>query len=373
MSTQKKVLVAMSGGLDSSAVCMMLIEQGYAIEGITMRMWDTPSKFILYNQEDPDYIIEARELASRLGFKHHVTDIRPVFNETVVSHFINEYLHGRTPNPCVYCNKQIKWHYLLEKAKELNCDFVATGHYATIEHRNNHYYILQGDDDTKDQSYFLWRLGDEELSKTLFPLGGMHKSTVREYLRQRGFTEKAEKPESMEVCFIDGDYRDFLRAHVPDIDEKIGKGNYVNNEGKKIGIHDGFPFYTIGQRKGLGIALGYPAFVTKINPIKNTIKVGPKEELLTHKMEVRECRVADVNELSHPNLHVRIRYRSKAVPCKAEWNEDGVIDVTFDDPVSAVTPGQSAVFYIDQRVVGGGIISTKRRPHKSSMPETQEQ
>lgn len=356
-----RVLVAMSGGLDSSAVCMMLLDRGYQVEGVTMRMWDTPAKFKLYNQELPDYIVEAQELAQRLGFPHHILDVREEFKQTVVKHFCDEYTSGRTPNPCVFCNKQIKWNYLLKLADERNCPHVATGHYAKIEQQGGNFYIVQGEDDTKDQSYFLWRLRNEELSRTLFPLGNMTKADVRCYLREKGFKEKAEKPESMEICFVEGDYRDFLRQQLPDIDQTIGKGSYVDNEGKTIGEHEGYPFYTIGQRKGLGIALGYPAFVTKINPLKNTIKLGTKEELVTTLMWVDEPSIPNAGELTEDALTVRIRYRSQPIACKASLQENGRVVVEFPEEVSAVTPGQSAVFYIGKRVIGGGIISLKKK------------
>lgn len=352
----KKVLVAMSGGLDSSAVCMMLIEKGYEIEGVTMRMWDNPSKFTLYKQEQPDYIVEARELAARLKIPHHVLDIREEFRTSVVHHFTHEYLSGRTPNPCVFCNKHIKWNYLLQLADERGCDRVATGHYAQIETIGDNHFIVQGIDNTKDQSYFLWRLGNRELSRTLFPLGGMKKADVRAYLREHGFAEKAEKPESMEICFVEGDYRTFLRSQVPDIDQQVGAGSYVDHEGKKIGVHEGFPYYTVGQRKGLGIALGHPAFVTKINPAKNTIKLGTQADLMTRCMEVRDLSTANPEELSNETLKVRIRYRSKPIPCSVAFEKGDRLQVMFAEEVSAVTPGQSAVFYLDDRVVGGGII-----------------
>ncbi|MGL5787319.1 MAG: tRNA 2-thiouridine(34) synthase MnmA [Bacteroidales bacterium] len=359
---KKKVLVGMSGGIDSSAVCMMLQEKRYELIGVTMRMWDAPSKFALYGQEQPDYVIEAKELADKLGFPHHVLDVRDEFKDVVVRDFIEEYLKGRTPNPCVMCNIFFKWKYLQQLADEMGCDYIATGHYAQIVEENGIYFIEQGLDPAKDQSYFLWRLGQKELKRTLFPLGGMTKLEVRDYVFNRGFVEKAKKSESMEVCFVETDYRDFLKEQVPGIDEAIGQGHFVDNQGRKLGLHKGFPYYTVGQRKGLNIALGYPAFVLKINPLKNTIMLGKKEELTAHSMIIEHTNIPDPEKLKDPGLLIRIRYRSKLIPCRIDKIEEGRIFIVFDhDEANGITPGQSAVLYIGDRVVGGGLISHKRK------------
>ncbi len=369
MSSEKRVLVGMSGGVDSSAVCLLLIEQGYQPVGITMRMWDAPSKFAIYNRDEPDYVFEARTLAEKLGFKHHVLDVRSEFRAEVVQNFLDEYMAGRTPNPCVMCNLFFKWKYLLEMAEKHDCQWIATGHYAQIVDVDGLKYIKQGVDTTKDQSYFLWRLGQKELSRTLFPLGGMRKSDVKEYVTRHGFREKAQKSESMEVCFVENDYRDFLREQIPDIDHRIGEGSFVDMQGKKLGKHKGFPYYTIGQRKGLEIALGYPAFVTKINPQKNTIMLGRKEEVLARQMSVSEAQVANLYDLSNPDLKVRIRYRSQPIACRVRSVGEHQLLVDFLDEASAVTPGQSAVFYLNERVIGGGIIDNPSELKKISKME----
>ena len=230
-----------------------------------------------------------------------------------------------------------------------------------MESRNGHVYIVAGDDDKKDQSYFLWRLGEEVLRRCLFPLGPFTKLQVRDYLRDKGYTLKAEEGESMEVCFIKGDYRDFLREHSPEIDREIGPGWFVNAEGVKLGQHKGFPYYTIGQRKGLEIALGKPVYVLKINPQKNTVMLGDVEQLKTSHMLVEQEHLVDEAEcMQSESLTVRIRYRSKPLPCTLSRLEDGRLMVHFREPASAIAPGQSAVFYIGRRVVGGSLIASQR-------------
>ena len=399
MFEEKSVLVGMSGGIDSSAVCCMLLEQGYRVEGLTFVTCDAGLKAVE----------AAAALAARLGIPHHVADVREEFRRTVVQSFIDSYLGGRTPNPCVNCNPLVKFRLLEEWADRLGCTYIATGHYVKVESekrktesgkrkacasecvdaclhtqraqprfdevkaervqrteyreqsRENgewRYYIVTGDDDRKDQSYFLWRLTQKQLARVIFPLGGMEKQQVVEYLRERGFEYVASGGESMEVCFIPGDYRDFLRENVPDIDARFGGGSFVDSEGRVLGKHAGFPFYTIGQRKGLGIALGYPAYVLKINAAKNTVMLGKEEQLLVRHMLIDEPRWVDgVPE----DITVRVRYRSRPVPCDAPVaTGDGRWLVRLHETVSAITPGQSAVFYCGNVVVGGAFIADQR-------------
>ncbi len=354
-----RVAVGMSGGIDSSAVCMMLQEQGYEVVGVTLRMWDIPSQFKTPEQQQPNHVLEAKELAQRLGIAHYVLDVRDDFKATVVQNFIDEYMRGRTPNPCVMCNLMFKWRYLLDFADEHECHFVATGHYARIELEQGNYYIAKGVDQRKDQSYFLWRLGNRELSRTLYPLGGLTKDAIRAYVLERGYKEKVEKKESMEVCFIEKDYRDFLQEHVPELAARVGGGYFVDEQGKKLGQHKGYPYYTIGQRKGLEIALGHPAYVVRINPARNTVRLGTKEELLTRRMLVSDCRLLG-EEGSIVTADVRIRYRSAAIPATILILPEGRALVRFEQDASAITPGQSAVFYHGDRVVGGGLIADQR-------------
>ena len=368
MTKDKRVLVGMSGGIDSSAACIMLQEQGYEVVGVTMRTWDIPSHFSSLEQEQPDEIVEAQAVAARLGIEHHVADVREEFRKVIVQYFIDEYMRGRTPNPCVMCNPLFKERILCEWADRTGCQWIATGHYCQIEKRNGHCYIVTGDDATKDQSYFLWKLPQEILERMLLPLGGMTKETVREYLAQKGFEAKAKGGESMEICFIDKDYRDFLREHCPDIDERIGPGWFVDSKGLKLGQHKGFAYYTIGQRKGLGIALGEPAYVLKINPEKNTVMLGNADQLKTEYMLVEPPVAPDIEELlTCPDLSVRIRYRSRPIPCQVlQLPDNSYLLVKFATEASAITPGQSAVFYDGNRVLGGGFIASQQGIRKIS-------
>ena len=335
---KKKVLVGMSGGIDSSAVCLMLQEQGYEVIGITMRVWDLPQHFSEPGQELPNHVMQARELADRLGIVHYVADERDSFKNVVVRNFIDEYLNGRTPNPCVMCNPTFKFRMLMDWADRLGCDYIATGHYVQTVEQEGNVYLKCGTDPKKDQSYFLWRLSQEVLRRCIFPLGDTTKDKVRAYLLEKGFEMKARQSESMEVCFIPGDYREFLKEQLPDLDQKIGPGDFVDEQGHKLGRHQGFPYYTVGQRKGLGIALGKPAFVLKINPQKNTVMLGDADRLMTEYMLVEQTNWVNADALPTEGLSVRIRYRS-------------------------VTPGQSAVFYVGDLVVGGGYIASQRGIH----------
>lgn len=369
---KKKVLVGMSGGIDSSSVCLMLKDKGYEVIGITMRVWDLPQHFSEPGQEQPNHVMQARELAERLGIEHYVADERASFKDVVVRNFIDEYLSGRTPNPCVMCNPTFKFRMLMEWADRLGCDYIATGHYVQKVEQDGSVYLKCGADTKKDQSYFLWRLSQEVLRRCIFPLGDTTKDKVRAYLTEKGFEAKARGGESMEVCFIPGDYREFLKEQLPDLEQKVGPGDFVDEQGHKLGRHQGFPFYTVGQRKGLGIALGKPAFVLKINPQKNTVMLGDADRLMTEYMLVEQPNWVNADALPAEGLAVRIRYRSKPIPCTLKkvnrlWEEkDAKGDlylVHFHEPASAVTPGQSAVFYVDDLVVGGGYIASQKGIH----------
>ncbi len=345
---RNRVLVGMSGGIDSTAACLMLQEQGYEVEGLTLRLWgDVPE--------------EAPCTAACLGVAHHVCDEREAFRREIVQGFVGEYLRGRTPNPCVMCNPLFKFRLLAEWADRLGCAFIATGHYARLEEHRGRVYVCAGADERKDQSYFLWRLGQDVLRRCLFPLGGYAKDDVRRYLRDRGLETLASGGESTDVCFVEGDYRDFLRRQRPGIDAEVGKGWFVSPEGAKLGEHGGFPYYTVGQRKGLGIALGKPAYVLRLNPQKNTVVLGDAAQLRTRHMLVEEELLADEAEATGSDLlSVRIRHRSRPIPCNLRRLDDGRLLVHFREEASAVAPGQSAVFYIGRRVVGGSFIASQR-------------
>lgn len=393
MNKENRVLVGMSGGIDSSAVCIMLQEQGYEVVGITMRVWDVLSskgvevttsdpmtnrnENTVSNRRDanlyeleydsdgqpwPNYIREAKNLAKRLGIAHYVADEREAFRRTIVQGFIDEYMQGRTPNPCVLCNQLFKFRILAEWADRLGCAYIATGHYIRLQHApSGNTYILTGDDPVKDQSYFLWRVGQEVLQRAIFPLGELTKTEVRDFLSSRGYKAKSIEGESMEICFVEGDYRDFLRNHCPDIDSRVGRGKFVDASGVTLGTHKGYPYYTIGQRKGLEISLGHPAYVLKLNPSKNTVMLGTAEELCSFWMLTEPPLVVDKQEFfSTDSLIVRIRYRSHPVPCMVRPLDDGRLLVRFKTPASAITPGQSAVFYVGSRLVGGAFIASQR-------------
>lgn len=350
---KERILVGMSGGIDSSAACKLLREAGYEVVGATLRMWDR-------NGQEAAFIDDARRLASKLGIEHHTVDIRNEFDEKVIRPFIEEYMNGRTPNPCVFCNPNIKWKHLIEEADRHGCGKIATGHYVRKVEDAAGPWIEEGRDKSKDQSYFLWGLSRRQLERTVFPLGDYTKREIREMMADEDAYEKKEKKESMEICFIEDDYRTFLRQAVPDIDARLAGGYYVDSKGLRLGRHEGFPFYTIGQRKGLGIALGEPAYVIKINPVKNTVKLGRREELESGAMKLATPEIRDMELLRSPDTKVCIRYRGEKYAISRITEEEGGLTVEFAQGASAVAPGQSAVFYIGERVVGGGIITCAR-------------
>ncbi|MFC2128608.1 tRNA 2-thiouridine(34) synthase MnmA [Bacteroidota bacterium] len=358
----KNVLVAMSGGIDSSIAAILLQEEGYIIKGLTFQTWGDKS---VTNMDDEkfdknmQFIFEARELAKKLGFEHHVMDLRNIFKESVINYFIDEYISGRTPNPCVYCNAHIKWGVVMKKTDELGCDFMASGHYTRIRENNGRFILSKGKDSTKDQSYFLWNISQEKLKRIIFPLGNYDKTEIRKMAKERGFKKLSEKSESQEICFIqDEDYRSFLKKNVPDIDNKIVEGDFISTNGKYLGKHKGYPYYTIGQRKGLVIAVGHPLYVVKIDAENNIVTLGNKEDLNTSEMTVRDINYVKYSSIpENIELSVKIRYRNIATSCEISEEKPGnILKIKFHSPVSGVTPGQSAVFYEKDDIVAGGII-----------------
>ena len=273
MSKLGRVLVAMSGGVDSSVAAVMLHEQGYEVIGITMKTWDYASSGSSSKETgccSLDSINDARALAVSYGFPHYILDIREEFGNFVIDNFVEEYLAGRTPNPCVLCNTHIKWEALIKRANHLDCEFIATGHYANIREENNRKIISKGKDESKDQSYVLWGVSQANLSRTMLPLGKFHKSEIKQMAIDMGQVALAAKSESYEICFVpDNDYRAFLNNKVPGLAQQVAGGNFVLQDGTVLGQHKGYPFYTVGQRKGLEIALGEPMFVLDIQPDKN--------------------------------------------------------------------------------------------------------
>ena len=352
--------MAMSGGIDSTVSAILLLEQGYELVGATFRTFDSIKESCIAKERGCcsfDSILEARHMAEQLGFEHHIVDFRQAFKEHVINDFIHEYMHGRTPNPCVLCNSSIKWGLLLDKADELGCDGIATGHYARIVQQNGHWFLGTAADAQKDQTYFLWRLTESNLARTIFPLGGFTKPEVRQIAADHGFVKLSQKTESQEICFIpDNDYRRFLTENVVDFEAKVTPGDFVDADGHKIGTHQGFPFYTIGQRKGLVVAFGTPKYVTRINAADNTVTLGDRNDLLTTTLHATDCVFPDPERLrKNPVVEARIRYRSPAA--KATLRIEGATaELTFAEPVWGVTPGQSLVLYQDGLVVGGGLI-----------------
>lgn len=351
----------MSGGIDSSVTALLLKEQGCDLVGITLRMWDSVAEGYAENLAgcgSAQAIVDAREFAARIGVPHYVVDVQDLFKQHVVANFIREYLNARTPNPCVVCNPHVKFAAMLAKAQELDCNYIATGHYSQISEHGGRYFFTKAADLSKDQSYVLWNLSQEQIKHTMFPLGQFKKSEIKALAAERGFTQLAQKHESQEICFIpDDDYRKFLRNRVPELCGLQGKGNFINTEGKILGTHDGYPFYTIGQRKGLRIALGVPAYVTHIDGITNTITLGTKHDLLANHIHVTNLNFQKYAEFpADTELTVKIRYNSPAVPCAVTMQNEHSCTVHFPEKVSAPTPGQSAVFYEGNDVVAGGVI-----------------
>ena len=368
----KRVLIGMSGGIDSTVAAILLQEQGYELVGATFRSFDPPTSSA--DAASPkscaseQSIIDAQQMAASLGIEHHVLDFRESFREHVIGNFVSEYVCGRTPNPCVVCNSHIKWGKLMEAADKYGCDLIATGHYAQIAEHRGHTYLKTAADIQKDQTYFLWMLTEENLRRTIFPLGGLTKAQVRQIAFDHGYVALSKKSESQDICFIpNNDYRTFLLQHGVTID----KGEYVDAAGKVLGMHQGYCHYTIGQRKGLGIALGSPKFVTKIDAQSNRVTLGEREDLLTNEAMIADIRVRDWEWLKEsPKVQARIRYKSPAAEAEIRLLGDEVKGeeakgreakgdkamICFGEKVWGVTPGQSLVIYKDGLVIGGGII-----------------
>lgn len=355
-----KVLMAMSGGIDSTMSAILLQEQGYELVGVTYRAWDSMKESCLAKEKGCctiDAIMEAKRMAESLGFEHHIIDFRENFRELVIQNFIDEYMNGRTPNPCVLCNATIKWGKLIEVADQFGCDFIATGHYAQIKEENGHRYLCAAADTHKDQTYFLWKIREEYLARTIFPLGQYTKLGVRQMAKDRGYEKLSTKTESQEICFVpNDDYREFLKNNVEDFEQKCVPGHFVDMQGRKIGMHQGFQNYTIGQRKGLRVAFGEPRYVAGINAKKNIVKLGERDDLLTSTLHAMDCQFTDLEAVQkNPQVYARIRYRSPATLATVE-TDGKKMKLTFEEPVWGVTPGQSVVLYQDGKVIGGGVV-----------------
>jgi tRNA-specific 2-thiouridylase len=355
-----RVLMAMSGGIDSTMASLILHEAGYEVIGLTMKTWDYESSGGSKKETgccSLDSINDARQLAVDCGFPHTILDIREEFGDFIIDNFVDEYIAGRTPNPCVLCNTHIKWEALLKRADMLKCKYIATGHYAQVREVNGRFVVSKGLDDTKDQSYVLWGVTQECLKRTIFPMGKYHKKDIKQMALDRGYKALAEKSESYEICFIpDNDYRGFLKRRVVGLAEKVKGGSFVTLDGKEIGKHDGYPFYTIGQRK-LGVSLGdNPTYVVSINPDTNTVVVGTKEDLKKQEMYVRNINFIKYDKIEDGmECLVKVRYKHKGEMATIT-NDGDNLKVLFHKKVEGIAPGQSAAIYEGNDLIAGGFI-----------------
>lgn len=354
---KKKVVVGMSGGVDSSVAAYLLMEQGYEVIGITMQV--TPEDKEFEEREGGccslSDVNDARKVADKLGIYFYVMNFREVFEKKVIQNFVDEYLAGRTPNPCIACNKYIKFEDLYSRARAIGAEYISTGHYANIikDENTGRYLLLKSKDQKKDQTYVLYNLTQDQLKHTLFPLGNFTKERTREIAEEQDLVV-ARKPDSVEICFIpDNNHGGFIEKRHPD---KAKPGNFVDINGKKLGRHKGIFNYTIGQRKGLGIALGKPAFVVDIDPDKNIVVLGEESEIFKDSLYAEELNFIPFDTLEGDmRVTAKIRYSAKECPAVISPYKNGV-KVKFDAPQRAITKGQSVVFYDGDIVVGGGII-----------------
>jgi tRNA-specific 2-thiouridylase len=371
-NNKKTVVLGMSGGVDSSVCAALLVEQGYNVIGITIKTfnYDDVGGTIEGDKSccSLDGINDARMIAAKFGFPHYVMDFSEVFGRNVIDNFIDEYMHGRTPNPCVICNRKIKWEELLRKGVQIGADFVAMGHYAKLrfDESTRRYVISRGKDLRKDQSYMLWNVTQDSLSKTIFPLSDLTKEEVRAIGHMHGL-KTAAKGESFEICFItDNNYERFLKHKKPDLEKTVVGGKVVLND-QPIAEHRGFPFYTVGQRKGLGIAHPDPLYVTSIDYKNNTIHVGNESELYHNGLIASKLNLIKYSDVSEgKNLTVKIRYKDADEPAFVQQldglgNGEGRVRIQFEKPKKAITPGQSVVFYEGDDLVGGAIIDESIR------------
>lgn len=356
---RKKVVVGMSGGVDSSVAAWLLKERGYDVIGVTMQIWQ---------DEDPEIqeaeggccglsaVDDARRVAMDLGIPYYVMNFKEAFREHVMDYFAEEYTRGRTPNPCIACNRFVKWESLLQRSLGLGADYIATGHYAQIEQLPSGRYGLKTSvTSAKDQTYALYSLTQAQLARTLMPVGEYHKEEIREIAEKLGLLV-AGKPDSQEICFIpDHDYAGFIEGYTG---KRVPQGNFVDLQGKVLGRHKGITHYTIGQRKGLNLSMGHPVFVVEIRPETNEVVIGDSEDVFTDVLRCEKLNWMSVDGLKGRTMEViaKIRYSHQGTPCTIRQIEEDLVECTFHEPVRAVTPGQAVVFYDGCYVAGGGTI-----------------
>lgn len=347
MKENRSVLLGMSGGTDSSVAALLLMDAGYEVTGVTFRFYE--------KDDNTEYLDDARDLCRRLGVPHLVSDQRVAFRTTIIDYFVREYMAGHTPVPCTLCNNYLKWPLLRQLADERGIHHLATGHYVRKRMMDGHWHITTGADGDKDQSFFLWGLPQDIMERMLLPMGDLTKTEVRRIAEERGFLKAATKKDSIGVCFCPMDYRTFLRKEMPV--EAIQKGKFFDEKGSFIAWHEGYPFYTIGQRRGLGIDLNRAVFVKEIIPSENKVVLGDLQSLEKTEMRLKEWNIINPSLLlGHDDVIVKIRYRKQANRCTVTLLPDNTLHVQLHEPLTAIAAGQAAAFYRGDVVLGGGII-----------------